>query len=232
MKDLTTFSYQSTKIRVFEVEGEPWFVAKDAGDILGLSDIRTSLRGIDEEDRRTMPVTDSLNRERNTTVINESALYQLIFQSRKSEAQLFKRWITHEVIPSIRKTGKYEVAPIDPQKLIAQAVIEAHKLLAEQKPKVEFYDAVTGSQDAITIAKASKVLNLGIGRNKLFLFLRNMEVLRHDNEPYQKFIDLGWFRVIEHCYQDSEGWPHVRLQTLVYQKGLDGIRKLWEGVRT
>lgn len=98
-------------------------------------------------------------------------------------------------------------------------------IIAEQAPKVEFYDAVTGSTDTIDIGQAAKVLNLGYGRTTLFEKLREAKILMGNNAPMQKYVDNGWFRVVESSYNKPDGSHHVSLKTVVYQKGLDDIRK-------
>ena len=97
------------------------------------------------------------------------------------------------------------------------------------KPKEEFFDAVADSKDAIEIGKVAKVLNFpGIGRNKLFEILRRKGILMKDNIPYQKFIDNGCFRTIEQKYSLPDGETRISIKTLVYQKGVDYIRKVLE----
>jgi len=106
---------------------------------------------------------------------------------------------------------------------------EKNKLEAQNKlmlPKAEFYDAVAGSTEAIAIGDAAKTLNMGIGRNKLFEFLRNRKILMNNNRPYQRYIDCGYFRVIEQKYNLPNGDTNISFKTLVYQKGLDYIRKI------
>lgn len=111
-----------------------------------------------------------------------------------------------------------------------QATIAAQAtLLEDAQPKVDFYDQVVACQDAISIRAASKLLNIeGLGQIKLFSFLRQQKVLLTNNQPYQEYIDRGWFRVVESQWQEPNGNKHIYLQTLVYQKGIDGIRRLWE----
>ena len=94
------------------------------------------------------------------------------------------------------------------------------------KHKVEFYDAVADSKDAITIGDAAKVLNMGVGRNRLFQILRNNKILQSNNVPYQEYIDRGYFRVIEQQWTKPDGENCISIKTLVYQNGLDFIRKL------
>jgi anti-repressor protein len=120
-----------------------------------------------------------------------------------------------------------------PEKVMARALLMADKkihLLTAQieadKPKVEFFDQVADSKDAIDIGSAAKVLNLGIGRNRLFEVLRDKRILMNDNKPYQTYIDRGYFRVIEQKYTKPDGSTNINIKTLVYQRGLDYIRKV------
>ena len=111
----------------------------------------------------------------------------------------------------------------------AETIEQQNQLLLEQKPKVEFYEAVTGSTDTIDIGSAAKVLNIkGIGRNTLFEILREKGILDARNRPYQSVCDRGYFRVIESTYTKPDGSTHINLKTVVYQKGLDYIRKVLE----
>jgi anti-repressor protein len=101
------------------------------------------------------------------------------------------------------------------------------KQIQELEPKADFYDAVTDSKTAIDIGRAAKVLDMGIGRNKLFQKLRDEKILMYNNIPYQEYIDRGYFRVIESKYQKPDGSTHIQLKTLVYQKGMTFIRNLF-----
>jgi anti-repressor protein len=120
-----------------------------------------------------------------------------------------------------------------PDQVIARALLMADKkihLLTAQieadKPKVEFFDQVAESKDAIDLGTAAKVLNMGIGRNRLFEVLRDRRILMNDNKPYQTYIDRGYFRVIEQKYTKPDGSTNISIKTLVYQRGLDYIRKV------
>ena len=104
---------------------------------------------------------------------------------------------------------------------------EKEKQLQEQAPKVDFYDCVTGSHDTLDMKEVAKVLNFAtIGRNKLFEILRNKKVLDKNNLPYQKFVDAGYFRIIESRYTVPTGEVKISLKTVVFQKGLDFIKKV------
>lgn len=111
--DLTVFtSPTGNELRTVQLDGEPWFVAVDVCLTLGITDSRKSVGRLDEDERNTVPVIDALGREQQTHVVNEPGLYSLILRSRKPEAKAFKRWVTHEVLPSIRKTGRYEAPEV------------------------------------------------------------------------------------------------------------------------
>ena len=107
-----------------------------------------------------------------------------------------------------------------------EKIEKQQKLIEVQAPKAEFYDEVVDSKDVIDMQSVAKTLNMGMGRNKLFEFLRNNKVLMQNNQPYQYYIDLGWFRVIESKYTKPSGDICINLKTVVFQKGVDGIRKL------
>jgi phage antirepressor YoqD-like protein len=110
--------------------------------------------------------------------------------------------------------------------LLMDKMQELNKQLSEAQPKIEFYDAVKDSKDAVEMSAVAKMLDREIGRNKLFELLREKQILRQNNEPYQKYIDDGWFRVIENYWVDSAGESHIKTKTLVYQKGIEKINKL------
>ncbi len=213
------------QVRIVEINNEPYFVGKDVVDILGYQngsrDINTH---VDEEDRLKYQI-GTAGQLREQIIINESGLYALILSSKLPTAKKFKRWVTHEVLPSIRKTGTYGI-PQNYAEALQLAADQAKQLL-EQKPKVEFFDAVAESKDAIEIASVAKVLNVpGVGRNKLFEFLRNHKVLMRNNQPYQKYVDCGYFRIIEQKYERPNGDTCINIKTLVYQKGVKYIQEL------
>lgn len=108
----------------------------------------------------------------------------------------------------------------------ALQIEQQEQQLALAAPKVDFYDTVTGSDDTVDMLGAVKVLNLGYGRTTLFKKLREKKVLRKNNQPYQRYIDSGYFRVVESTWTDDKGDSHVHLKTVVYQKGLDYIKKI------
>ncbi len=229
------FTYEEKPIRVVIINGEPWFVAKDVCDVLDLENVTRAIERLDD-DEKGLTTIQTLGGPQEMNVVNEPGLYAMILTSRKPEAKQFRRWITHEVIPAIRRTGIYST-----QYQIPMTYAEALRLAAEQaemierqqreleaaKPKIEFFDAVASSRDAIQIGDAAKVLGIpGLGRNKLFAFLREKGILMHDNVPYQEYVDRGYFRVIEQKWTTPDGETRISIKTLVYQRGLDFIRRL------
>lgn len=109
MSDIQVFTYQSNEVRTVELDGEPWFVLKDVCQILGIADHKVTARRLEEDEVCLTPLTDSIGRKQETTVINESGLYSVILRSDKEEAKPFRKWVTSEVLPTIRKTGGYMV---------------------------------------------------------------------------------------------------------------------------
>lgn len=218
------------QIRTVTKDNEPWFVATDICKALELSNPTMATQRLDEDERSKF----NLGRQGEAVIVNEFGLYNLVLASRKQGAKEFKRWITHEVIPSIRKSGGYIAGQeqMSDAELMAKALIVAQKQIEERnkqievmKPKADFFDCVADSKSAFSMNEVAKVLDYkGIGRNKLFEFLREQGILDRYNVPYQRYVDNGWFRVIEQKYMKN-GEPIVSTKTLVYQKGIDGIRR-------
>ena len=226
MNDLQLFNYEGRAVRTVTIEGEPWWVAKDVCDILELTNITESLKRVAEEDLTSVKL-NSGGQDREMRIINESGLYSLILLSIKPEAKKFKKWITSEVLPSIRKTGQYNIEQ-NPQKLISMALIEAHKILEEQKPLVEFAEAVRESKDGKLIREIAKSLKPETGEKRLFNWLRDQGLLlKGTREPAQHYIDMGIFQLKPNTWQDSSGEEHISYTPLVTGKGQLYIEKKW-----
>lgn len=231
MNDLQIFNNDEFgEIRTVVIDNEPWFVARDITERLGYQNGRDALyKHVDQEDKGVAKC-DTLGGVQDFSIINESGLYSLILSSKLPEAKKFKHWVTSEVLPQIRKTGGY-VAPrtyAEALRAYADEVEQRERLERERQellPKAEFFDAVTDSKTAISIGETAKVLDAGIGQNKLFAFLRDNNILKSDNTPYQRYIDMGYFRVIEQKYEVN-GEIRISIKTLVFQKGIDFIRRL------
>ena len=131
--------------------------------------------------------------------------------------QIEKEWNTPERVMA----RGYEASKL--------VIAKQNQLLLEQKHKVDFYDAVADSKTAVPMDQVAKVLAIpGIGRNKLFEFLRDSGILQYNNIPYQTFVDRGYFRVVETKFTKPDGSTNINIKTLVYQKGIDYIRKKLE----
>lgn len=151
-----------------------------------------------------------------------SSGYSVILRSK-----IIDRW---EELEKEKRSGNFVIPSTFSEALMlaakqAEEIEEKNKLLLEQTPKVEFYNAVTGSEDTIDMRTVATVLNMGIGRNKIFEVLRDKRVLDRKNMPYQKYIDLGYFRTVETQYTKSDGTNCINIKTVVFQNGLDFIRK-------
>lgn len=229
------FEYESKPVRTVLVDGEPWFVAKDVCDILEIGNPSDAMKRLDDDERALVSIEGASN-GLPVNAVNEPGLYNLVMGSRKPEAKLFQRWVRHEVLPSIRRTGTYgNQIPATYAEALRLAADQAElieqqaKQLEAAKPKVQFFNAVANSRDAIPMGQAAKVLGIkGMGQNNLFKFLRDESILMSDNIPYQEYIDRGYFRTIEQKWTTRDGETRISIKTLVYQKGLNFIRRRLE----
>ena len=220
------------EVRTLNEGGKIYFVASDIAKRLGYM---KPANAISAHCRYTLKRSIPHPQGKGTldvNVIPESDVYRLIIHSKLPAAERFEKWVFDEVLPSIRKTGGYTLPdftnPIEAARAWADECEAKQKALAQvngMKPKAELYDDVTGSEDTIDIGEVAKVLHMGIGRNKLFQFLRDKKVLAPNNAPYQRFIDAGYFRRVESSYE-VYGTTHVSVKTVVFQRGVDYIRKL------
>lgn len=223
MNELQTFKNQEFgSVRTLVINNEPWFIGKDVADVLGYKNQRDAIsKHVDSEDKNTVAIHDGITRGNpNQTIINESGLYALIFGSKLESAQKFKRWVTSEVLPALRKTGQYQVKELSGQELMAKALIEAQNVLAakdkqieEMKPKVVFADAVATSHTSILVGELAKILKqngIDMGQKRLFAWLREKGYLikrqgTDYNMPTQKAMELGLFEIKEGSYVNGSG---------------------------
>lgn len=231
---------------MLEIDGEPYFVGKDVAEILGYVNISRDIdRHVDEDDRKIITPQNYQNGtfeipNRGLIVINESGLYSLILSSKLPTAKKFKRWVTAEVLPSIRKTGKYANSKIDSYMIENPAErarrwaeeYEEKKALEikieEQRPLVEYAEHIQASKDVIdmkSMAKLASKNGIKIGRNKLFAFLRERKILDKENIPYANYMEREWFQVVESTFTYSNGEIKLNKTTLVSPKGQVGIVK-------
>lgn len=243
MNELKIFENEEFgKIRTTEIDGKTYFVANDIAKALGYVNPSDATNKHCKNARMAWG-SDSLGRNQEFKVIPEGDIYRLVIKSKLQSAEKFEKWVFDEVLPSIRKNGGYisgqdelnEAELMAKALQVANKVIErrdfAIKLLEEQikqdKPKVEFFDTVADSKTAVSMEETAKLIGIkGVGRNKLFEFLRNKGVLQRNNVPYQLYVDRGWFNVTEVSWMNKHGEPMVTTKTMVYQKGIDNISKM------
>lgn len=212
-------------------DGEPMFVAKDVCAALGLGNSRQALARLDDDEKGVIS-TDTPGGEQQMQAVNEPGLYVLVLSSRKPEAKAFKRWVTHEVLPALRRDGGYMVARADetPEETMARALLLAQGTMERQKrriagleaeneemrPKALFADAVAASDGTCLIGEFAKMLRqngVDIGQNRLFAMLREDGYLgkagQNRNVPTQRSMELGLFRIKETAITHSDG--HVTI---------------------
>lgn len=230
------------RIRTMNDEkGEPWFIGKDVATLLGYSNTRDALRKhVDEEDKTTVAIRDTgSNYQSMTVIVNESGLYSLILQSKLPRAREFKRWVTSEVLPQIRKTGGY--IPLDNEddektilakalKILNRTLQQKDELIEAQRPKVDFADAVTTGDGCILISELAKLLTRNgypTGRTRLFRWLRNNGyIFKRSTEPIQKWVEEGIFATSVTMIKTHHG-SEERVTTKVTGKGQEYfLRKL------
>lgn len=224
MNEVQLFNFENHEVRSLLLNNEPWFVGKDVADVLGYSNSRKAMADhVDDEDKEVLTsrnVTLENIPNRGITVVNESGLYSLILSSKLPSAKKFKRWVTSEVLPALRKTGQYQVKELSGSELMAKALIEAQNVLAakdkqieEMKPKALFADAVATSHTSILVGELAKILKqngIEMGQKRLFAWLREKGYLikrqgTDYNMPTQKSMDLGLFEIKEGSYVNGSG---------------------------
>lgn len=235
MNDLQIFKNNTFgNVRVLEKNGDPWFVAKDVCECLEINNSRQALSRLDTDEKADVILNDG-SQNRRMNIVNEYGLYSLVLSSRKPEAKEFKRWITHEVIPSIRKYGSFNMAipRTLPDALTAYAnEIEAHQktqaLLEAQRPKVLFADSVAASHTSILIGELAKLLHQNgvkdMGQKRLFAWMREHGYLisrkaNDYNMPTQRAMELGLFQIKETTVTHSDGHISVSKTPKVTGKG-------------
>lgn len=226
------------RIRVVTLEGEPWFVGKDITDILGYINSRKALADhVDPEDKTDgVTIRDTIGRTQKPVCINESGFYSLILSSKMQKAKKFKRWVTSEVLPSIRKTGGYIAGQetMTDTELMAKALLVAQKQIEERnrqieqmQPKALFADAVTASETSILVGDLAKLIcqnGVKIGQKRLFQWLRDNGYLIKQkgaswNMPTQRSAEMKLFEVKETTITHSDGHVSVNKTVTVTGKG-------------
>ena len=237
MSNLQVFSNtEFGQIRTTMIDGQPFFVGKDVAEILGYANTRDAIsRHVDNEDKGVAKC-DTLGGGQELNVINESGLYSLILASKLPGAKRFKRWVTAEVLPSIRKSGGYISGQenLSDDQLIAKALIvaqrqldERNRRIEEMRPKEIFADAVSASHSSIIVGELAKLISqngINIGQNRLFAWMReNGYLIRKQgssyNMPTQRSMEQGLFEIKERSITNGDGSIRVTKTPVVTGKG-------------
>lgn len=220
MNQLQPFNYEGQDVRTTISSGELWWALKDVCDVLDIANNRNVATRLDDDEKHVHSV-DTLGGKQDLIFISESGLYNVILRSDKPQAKAFKRWVTHEVLPSIRQTGGYNLPKTLPDalRLAADLAEENQRLL----PKAEMHDLFLSAENAQPMNLVAK--SIGVGRNKLFQQLRDNDILMQNNTPFQRYIDRGYFEVIERPVTMG-GQVINKAQTLVTAKGMDYIARI------
>lgn len=251
MNELKIFeNEQFGTIRVIEQNDEPWFVAADVCGALELGNSRQALTRLDEDEKGVIS-TDTPGGKQEMAIVNEPGLYALVLGSRKPEAKAFKRWITHEVIPSIRRTGGYMAGQEDmtPEELMAKALVWANKTIADREaristletansaltvdnqimqPKADYFDELVDRNLLTNFRETAKQLE--VKERDFIQFLLNKRYIYRDKRgklmPYAQHADNGLFEIKE-CFNEKTQWSGT--QTMVTPKGRETFRLLFIG---
>lgn len=224
--EIQIFNFENNQVRTLNIDGQPYFVGKDVADVLGYSNTRDALnRHVEFEDKKDgVVIHDSIGRQQTPTFINESGLYSLILSSKMPNAKKFKRWVTSEVLPTIRKHGAYmteqkiEEALLNPDTLITLAKqlkaekeqrLLAQKQVEEMTPKAVFHDAVASAENTMLVRDVAHFLRqngLDIGGTRFFVWLRLNGFLTKNNQPTQLSLERGYFQVKETVVHTNHGF--------------------------
>jgi len=249
-RELIIFQYGDAQIRAVTIDGEPWFVAADVARLLGYRMASDMTRRLDPEDRGTRSVRTPSGQQE-MTIISEAGLYAAILGSQVPGAREFKRWVTHEVLPAIRRTGRYEVQPAY---RLPQSYSEALRELADQverneqlqaeleqaAPKAHSWDVLASAHGDYDVAHAAQILSrdpaINTGQRRLFAYLAEIGWIRRDPttgrwRAYQRAIDARWLSEIPQHHYDRETGELVLdpPQVRVTVKGLYRLHQLLAG---
>lgn len=242
--EIQQFDFRGASLRTLtDKAGEPWFVAKDVCDILELTNPAVALQSLDDDEKTNLSNSYVWSESgRRPLIISEPGLYRLVMRSRKPEAKEFQRWVTHELLPQIRKTGGYipTTAADDDMTILAKAVMIGQRTMEAQKqkiaeqqtrivelePKARFADAVAASDGTCLVGELAKMLRqngMDIGQNRLFRLLQADGYLgksgSNRNVPTQRAMELGLFRIKETTVTHADGHTTVSRTPKVTGKG-------------
>lgn len=229
MNEVQLFNFENHEVRSLLLNNEPWFVGKDVADVLGYSNSRKALNDhVDAEDKNTVTIRDGITRGNpNQTVINESGLYCLVLSSKLPSAKKFKRWVTSEVLPALRKTGQYQVKELSGSELMAKALIEAQNVLAakdkqieEMKSKASYYDVILNCKSLLATSVIAKDYGWSAIRLNEYLHKKGIQFKQGKTWLlYQKYATEGYASTKTHEHLGNDGTNHANVHTYWTQKG-------------
>ena len=241
MNNLQIFNYNGNEVRTIQKDGEPWWVLKDVCGILGISKYRDTASRLDEDERGSVRV-DTPGGEQEMTVVNESGLYNVILRSDKPEAKPFRKWVTSEVLPSIRKHGAYmtpqkiEEVLLNPDTIIKLATnlkaerekrMELERQAEKDKPLVTFANSVSVAKASILVGELAKLLKqngIEMGQNRLFTWMRENGYLisrkgTDYNMPTQRSMEMELFEIKLTTISHGDGHTSLNKTPKVTGKG-------------
>jgi prophage antirepressor-like protein len=231
MNEVQLFNFENHEVRSLLLNNEPWFVGKDVADVLGYSNSRKAMADhVDDEDKEVLTsrnVTLENIPNRGITVVNESGLYSLILSSKLPSAKKFKRWVTSEVLPALRKTGQYQVKELSGSELMAKALIEAQNVLAakdkqieEMKPKASYYDVILNCKGLLATSVIAKDYGWSAIRLNEYLHKKGIQFKQGKTWLlYQKYATEGYASTKTHEHLGNDGTNHANVHTYWTQKG-------------
>lgn len=236
------FPLTNQETRIVDLDGNPWWVLRDVCEVIGLSQPVKVVERLDEDEVNQIHVIDSMGREQLTYIVNEAGLYSVILRSDKPEAKAFRRWVTHEVLPQIRKTGAYGADTFDlnnPDHVMAALVAQNRKALElqaevnELKPKADAMRRLEGADGSMCITNAAKALS--VRPKDLFSHLQaNKWIYKRPGTSvwigYQDKIQSGLIEMSEYLQTKEDGTEVVRVRAKITAKGLAKLASAFEAV--
>ena len=239
MNDLKIWNYNNSEVRTVNINNEPWWVLTDVCKVLEITRGSKVAERLEEDEVRQTSLTDSLGRQQNTYIINESGLYSVILRSDKPQAKPFRKWVTSDVLPSIRKTGMYATDELlnnpdlaikaftalkeerEKTKALTETVAIQQQQILELKPKASYYDVVLNCKDLLSTTEIAK--DYGKSARWLNELLHELKVqFKQGNKIwllYQKYANKGYTSTKTQTYNGSDGEVHTKVHTYWTQKG-------------
>jgi anti-repressor protein len=236
------FDFRGNQVRTVDVHGAAWFFAADVCAALAIGNARDAVEPLDDDEKGVV-TADTLGGRQQVSIVSEPGLYSLILRSRKPEAKAFKRWVTHEVLPAIRKTGRFDglaVENID-RRTLAQWVIEevnrrevAESHVAELEPRAAVADRLIAATGDYSVREAAQILcrdpAITTGERRLFAWLKQHGWIQDAHRAYQRQIDIGRVRLrTDTRFDPYTGEPHITSQIRITPKGLADLHQLLGG---